>query len=60
MSEHSSHINVGSGILKPSARPVRIFVDDEGEYWYCDSGVSPDSNDFRAAGCTALSDTHMK
>ena len=50
--------NVGSGIIKQSARPTKVLVDSAGEYWICDSNVDP-SGDLGAQGCSAHSDVHL-
>ena len=56
MSNESS--SIGNGIVKPGARPIKIMVDGEGEYWICDSDVDP-SGDFLSQGCAAHSDVHL-
>ena len=48
-------INVGSGILKPGVRPVKVYVDKEGEYWLCDANVDPESADFSKEACSSYS-----
>jgi hypothetical protein len=50
--------NVGSGIIKPSARPIKFVVDSAGEYWICDATVDP-TGDLGAQGCSAHSDIHL-
>lgn len=57
--EHEKKIHIGEGILKPGIRPVKVYVDKEGEYWLCDADVDPESKDFRREGCTAYSETQM-
>jgi hypothetical protein len=56
---HATKINVGNGILKPGVRPIKIFVDQQGEYWLCDADVDADSKDFSKEGCTAYSEVQM-
>ena len=56
MTEQS--INVGSGIVKMSARPTKFFVDGQGEYWICDADVDP-NGDFGAQGCSPHSEVHL-
>jgi hypothetical protein len=51
--------NVGEGIVKPGARPIRVIVDDSGEYWLCDAHIDPNTTDFRNAGCMAYSEVQM-
>ena len=58
MYEESSP-QVGNGIVRPSARPIKIYVDDDGEYWICDKNVYPASGDFAGQGCVAHSDVHL-
>jgi len=53
-------LHIGEGILKPGTRPVRIHVDEDGEYWLCDEGVDPTSKDFREQGCVAHSEIQMQ
>jgi len=60
MAKRADKIHLGEGILKPGTRPVRIFVDKQGEYWLCDANVDPNSHDFRKAGCTAYSEVPMQ
>ncbi len=52
-------IHIGNGVLKPGTRPIKVFVDKNGEYWLCDSGVDPESADFRKEGCTAHGEIQM-
>lgn len=47
---------LGNGIRKNSARPVKIYVAQDGEYWYCDSEASVDKG-FSSAGCSPLSES---
>lgn len=49
-------IHLGKGILKPGTRPIKVIVDDQGEYWLCDAEVDPANvkND-----CTAHGSIHM-
>ena len=58
--EETTKIHFGDGILKPGVRPIKVYVDDDGEYWICDSEVDPKSEDFRKDGCTSYSETHLK
>jgi len=51
--------SVGNGIVKNSARPIKIVVGPEGEYWICDKAVEVSGFDFRGAGCTAHSEVHL-
>ncbi len=55
----TTKINIGKGILKPGTRPVKVYVDKEGEYWLCDANVDPESEDFRKEGCVAHSEVQM-
>lgn len=50
---------VGNGIRKNSARPIKIVVDSSGEYWICDKDAEITGFDFAGAGCTAHSDVHL-
>jgi hypothetical protein len=59
MPEKTTKLHVGKGILKPGTRPVKVYVDDDGEYWLCDADVDPTSKDFREQGCTAHSEIQM-
>jgi len=59
MAKGVNKINIGNGILKPGTRPVKVFVDKQGEYWLCDANVDPNSTDFRKSGCTAYSEVSM-
>ena len=59
MEEKSAKLHIGEGILKPGTRPIKVYVDEAGEYWICDADVDPKSEDFRKKGCVAHSDVHM-
>ncbi|UCD24530.1 MAG: hypothetical protein JSW51_01025 [Gemmatimonadota bacterium] len=54
----NSSNNVGNGIFKQSARPIKVVVDQSGEYWLCDVNVDP-TGDLGAQGCTPHSDIHL-
>lgn len=54
--EKGKKIHIGQGILKPGTRPIKVFVDKDGEYWLCDADVDPQSPDFREEGCAAYSE----
>jgi hypothetical protein len=51
--------NVGNGIRKNSARPIKVEVGPEGEYWICDKEADVSGFDFRGAGCAAHSEVHL-
>jgi len=51
--------NVGNGIRKNSARPIKVVVGPQGEYWICDKNAEVSGFDFRNAGCTAHSEVHL-
>jgi hypothetical protein len=34
-------IHIGTGVLKPGTRPIKVFVDKNGEYWLEDADVDP-------------------
>ncbi|KPK56168.1 MAG: hypothetical protein AMS21_12935 [Gemmatimonas sp. SG8_38_2] len=59
MVETTTKLHIGEGILKPGTRPIKVYVDDAGEYWICDADVDPKSEDFRRDGCVAHSDVHL-
>lgn len=52
-------LHVGKGILKPGLRPIKVHVDENGEYWLCDADVDPTTKNFREQGCTAHSEIQM-
>jgi hypothetical protein len=52
-------LHIGKGILSPGVRPIKIYVDEDGEYWLCDADVDPESEDFRKEGCTAHGEIQM-
>ena len=58
MSETRSR-SLGTGIFKTSARPIKIVVGPQGEYWICDKEAEVDGFDFRGAGCAAHSEVHL-
>ena len=51
--------SVGNGITKNSARPIKIVVGPQGEYWICDKDADVSGFDFRGAGCAAHSEVHL-
>jgi hypothetical protein len=51
--------SVGNGIVKNSARPIKIVVGPEGEYWICDKDADVSGFDFAGAGCAAHSEVHL-
>ena len=51
--------SVGNGIIKNSARPIKIVVGPQGEYWICDKDAEINGFDFAGAGCTAHSEVHQ-
>jgi hypothetical protein len=55
----TAEIHIGNGVLKPGTRPIKVFVDQDGEYWLCDADVNPKSVDFRKEGCTAHGEIQM-
>jgi streptogramin lyase len=58
MSEARSN-SVGNGIIKNSARPIKIMVGPEGEYWICDKDAAISGFDFQGGGCAAHSEVHL-
>jgi len=59
MSGEKAKIHIGEGILKPGTRPIKIYVDDKGEYWICDKDVDPTDKTFQEQGCVAHSEVHL-
>lgn len=41
---------VGSGVLHPGARPLQVYLDEEGCMWLCDKGIDPRKG-FEQQGC---------
>lgn len=33
---------MGSGIIHPGARPMKVYVDDDGVLYLCDKDIDPD------------------
>lgn len=47
---------LGNGIRKSSARPMKVHVANNGEVWLCD--IEADTNKgFAAAGCSPMSES---
>jgi hypothetical protein len=59
MSGKSSKIHIGKGVLKPGTRPIQVYVDENGEYWLCDSGIDLKDAEARKSSCVAHSDIQM-
>jgi hypothetical protein len=55
----TAKIHIGEGILKPGTRPIKVYVDSQGEYWICDKDVDPTTSDFKNQGCVAHSEVHL-
>jgi streptogramin lyase len=51
--------SVGNGIIKNSARPIKVVVGPQGEYWICDKDAEISGFDFTGAGCAAHSEVHL-
>lgn len=47
---------LGNGIRKSSARPIKVLVAANGEVWLCDDDANL-SDGFAAAGCSSLSES---
>lgn len=47
---------LGNGISKTSARPIKVHVAENGEYWYCDAEANIEKG-FSSAGCSPLSES---
>jgi hypothetical protein len=45
--------------VKTSARPIKIVVGPEGEYWICDKDAEVRGFDFPGAGCAPHSEVHL-
>jgi hypothetical protein len=46
---------IGSGVLHPGARPLKVFKDDDGCMWLCDKGINP-AKGFQEQGCWRCKD----
>lgn len=55
----TAKIHIGEGILKPGTRPIKVYVDSQGEYWICDKDVDPTTENFKSQGCVAHSEVHL-
>lgn len=49
---------VGDGILKPGVRPMKVIVDENGEYWICDKDFDAKTGELKDS-CTAHGSIHM-
>ena len=52
-------VHFGEGILKPGTRPIKVVVDEQGEYWLCDANVTTDKHEELEKKCTAHGSVHM-
>ena len=48
--EENKKSALGSGVFHPGARPMQVFVDDDGCMWLCDKGIDPKKR-FEQQGC---------
>ena len=49
MMSNQNEKTVGSGIIRPGARPMSIHIDDQGNEWLCDKHIN--GGDFASQGC---------
>lgn len=49
----------GNSFVKNSARPIKVVVGPDGEYWLCDRDAEISGFDFSGAGCSAHSEVHL-
>lgn len=54
-------VHFGEGVLRPGTRPLKIYVDENGEYYICDADaeIDPANPDFEQKGCVGHSDIQM-
>ena len=45
-------VHFGEGILKPGTRPIKVIVDEKGEYWLCDASVETENREELEKKCT--------
>ena len=50
--------NLGNGIIRNSARPIRVHVGSDGDYWLCDRDVESGA-DYDESGCVSHSSIPM-
>jgi hypothetical protein len=53
--ENQEKPEVGHGVYHPGARPMRVFLDEDGCLWLCDKGIDPDKG-FMEQGCWRCKD----
>ncbi len=41
MSEQNQKKTIGEGIVHPSARPMKVYVDENGVMYLCDKDIDP-------------------
>jgi hypothetical protein len=59
MSDQPKKVHFGEGVLRPGTRPIKVYVDENGEYYICDADVDPSSPDFEKEGCVGHSEFHI-
>ncbi len=42
MEEAKEKPKLGEGLMHPSARPMKVYVDDNGVMYLCDKDINPD------------------
>lgn len=42
MEAESKTKKLGDGVIHPSARPMKVYVDDDGVMYLCDKDIDPD------------------
>ena len=46
---------LGHGIFHPGARPMQVYIAEDGCWWLCDKGIDPKKN-FEKQGCWRCKD----
>ncbi len=46
---------LGHGIFHPGARPMQVYIAEDGCWWLCDKGIDP-KKDFEKQGCWRCKD----
>ena len=55
MSDEVKKVHLGEGVLKPGIRPIKVYLDENGEYWLCDADVD-ETIDLKEQACWRCSE----
>ncbi len=55
MESEKENPKLGHGVVHPGARPMKVFLDDDGCMWLCDKDIDP-TKGYAEQGCWRCKD----